>query len=157
MRRPPLALRLAPLLILLLTVPGCGIEFVASEEGTELIDSVTVSGEFVAGGEVMVTVTINQAYPVPVHVACYAQNESLVTEDEKDVSFHERATLVGQVYLDTAIGPSGAMTPDTEVQKQTFSYPFRVERPGTYFIACITPAAPDNGVGRTFTVRGGLN
>ena len=154
MRIPPLALRLAPLLILLLTLPGCGIDFVASEEGTELIDSVTVAGEFRAGGEVTVTMKINQAYPVPVHVACYVQNESLVTEDEKDVAFHERATLVGQVFLDTAIGPD---TPDEQVQKQTYSYPFKVERPGTYFVACITPSAPDNGIGRTFTVRGGLN
>jgi hypothetical protein len=156
MRRPSFTLRLAALLILLLSLPACGIEFVASEEGTELIDKVEVAGEFVEGGEVTVSVTVNHAYPVPVHIACYVENQSLVTEDEKDVAFHERADLVGEVYLDTALGPSGAMHPNDEVDDQVFRYPFRVERPGTYFIACITPSAPDNGIGRTFNVRGGL-
>jgi hypothetical protein len=137
----------------LLALPACGIEFVASEEGTELIDKVEVAGEFVSGGEVTVTLTLNQAYPVPVHVACYVENQSMLTEDEKDVAFHERASLIGEVYLDTALGPSGAMDPDEEVDKQVFRYPFKVERPGSYFVACITPAAPDNGIGRSFNVR----
>ena len=148
-----LALRLAPLLIFLSALPACGIEFVASEEGTELIDKVEVAGEFIAGGEVTVMVTVNQAYPVPVHIACYVENQSLVTEDEKAVAFHERAELVGEAFLDAALASDRPIEPDSEVQKQVYRYPFRVERPGSYFIACITPSAPDNGIGRSFIVR----
>ena len=145
--------RLLPLFLLLLALPACGIDFVASEEGTELIDKVEVAGDFVAGSELTVTMTINHAYPVPVHIACYVENQSQVTEDEKDVAFHERATLVGEEFLDTAQGTDGPLNPDDEVEKKTYSYRFTVETPGTYFIACITPAAPDNGIGRSFTVR----
>jgi ABC-type transporter Mla maintaining outer membrane lipid asymmetry ATPase subunit MlaF len=151
--RSSLARRLAPLRLLLLSLPACGIDFVASEEGTELIDKVEIAGDFVAGGEVTVTMTINQAYPVPVHIACYVENQDLVTEDQEDVVFHERATLVGEEFLDTAISPDRPLNPDDEVEKLKFSYPFRVDQQGTYFIACITPAAPDNGIGRSFTVR----
>ena len=154
--RRPFSLPIAALVVFLLSLPACGIEFVASEEGTELIDKVEVAGEFVEGGEVTVSVTVNHAYPVPVHIACYVENQSLVTEEQEDVAFHERATLVGEVFLDTALGPNGALHPDDDVEQQVFRYPFRVERPGTYFVACITPSAPDNGIGRTFTVRGGL-
>ena len=153
--RLPLALRLAPLLLFLLSLPACGIDFVASEEGTELIDKVEVAGEFVPGGKVTVTMTVNQAYPVPVHIACYVENQSQVTEDEKDVSFHERATLVGEEFLDTAITTGRPSNPDDEVEKKTYSYTFTVDSPGSYFIACITPAAPDNGIGRSFNVRRG--
>ena len=145
--------RLAPLLLLLLSLPACGIDFVASEEGTELIDKIEVMGNFVAGGEVTVKMTVNHAYPVPVHIACYVENQNLVTEDKEDVVFHERATLVGEEFLDTALSAGQPLNPDDEVAKKTYSYSFTVDTPGTYFIACITPAAPDNGIGRTFTVR----
>jgi len=151
--RPPLALRLAPLLLLLLLLPACGIDFVASEEGTELIDKVEVAGDFVAGGDVTVTMTVNHAYPVPVHIACFVENQSEVTEDEKDVAFHERATLVGEEFLDTALSTNRPLNPDDEVEKKKFTYSFTAEGPGSYFVACITPAAPDNGIGRSFTVR----
>ncbi len=151
--RPPLTFQLIPLLLLLLCLPACGIEFVASEEGTELIDKVEVAGEFIAGGEVIVTMTVNHAYPVPVHIACYVENENLVTEEEEDVAFHERATLVGEEFLDTALSTGQPLNPDDEVEKVKYSYPFTVDSPGTYFIACITPAAPDNGIGRSFTVH----
>ena len=125
----------------------------ASEEGTELIDKVELAGEFVVGGEVTVTMTINQAYPVPVHIACYVENQNLVTEDEEDVVFHERATLVGEEFLDTALSAGRPLNPDDEVEKKIFTYRFTPETPGSYFVACITPAAPDNGIGRSFTIR----
>ena len=152
--RSPFVLRLTSLFLVLFSLPACGIEFVASEEGTELIDKVEVAGEFVAGGEVTLTLTVNQAYSVPVHIACYVENQSLLTEDEKEVAFHERAMIVGEEFLDTALSNDGPMDPDEEVEKQEFSYRFRVDRPGSYFVACITPAAPDNGIGRSFNVRG---
>ena len=151
--RPPLALHLTALFFLLLLLPACGIDFVASEEGTELIDKVEVAGDFAAGSELTVTMTVNHAYPVPVHIACYVENQSDVTEDEKDVAFHERATLVGQEFLDTAQGTDSPLNPDDEVEKKKYSYPFTPETAGSYFVACITPAAPDNGIGRSFTVR----
>jgi hypothetical protein len=141
-----------PLVFFLLALPACGIAFTASDEGTELFKKLELSGDFVVGGDITVTLDLNDAYPVPLHIACYVDRAEGLTEDEKKVSFEERARLIGDEYLDTAPG-SADLEPGDEGKKQTLSYTFQVEEPGQHFIACITPSAPDNGLGRSFAVR----
>jgi hypothetical protein len=150
--RPVSAHRLLPLFFFLLALPACGIAFTSSDEGTELFKKLQLSGDFVVGGEMTATVDLNDAYAVPLHVACYVDRAEGLTDDEKKVSFEERARLIGEVYLDAVPGASD-LEPGDEGQKRTLTYSFSVEEPGQHFIACITPSAPDNGLGRSFTVR----
>jgi hypothetical protein len=39
-----------------------------------------------------------------------------------------------------------------EVLTEVLSFDFTVDETGTYFVACFTVAAPENGAGRRFTI-----
>jgi hypothetical protein len=127
---------------------GCGVRFRDDFDGTELFKSIVLQGERVAGATLEVTVGLNQAYPVPVHVACFYEDGSKLTDDQLKLAFHERATPIGEEVLP----PVSGRDPGDEVERREVSFRFRVDEPGDYFVACLTPAAPDNGLGRSFTI-----
>ena len=118
-------------------------------DGTELIKEVEVTGDRFVNRQLTVTMELNEAYPVPVRVACYYENQNRLSKDERKVAFHERATLIGQQMLE----PTPTGRPDEKVERSSVSFEFTVSEPGDYFLACITPAAPDNGIGKRFRVR----
>jgi hypothetical protein len=141
--------RLLPLILLLLALPGCGVAFFESFSGTELFKHLQLEGDFVAGGQMTISIDVNDAYPVPIRVACYYEKPDSLTKDEKRIVFHERATLIGERVLPASPGTK----PDDDVSRQTLSFPFSIDEPGDYFAACITPASPENGIGKRFTVE----
>ena len=125
------------------------MSFRSSFKGTEVFKSISISGDRVAGSELMLTVEVAQPYPVPIKVSCYYEDEDSLTDDQKMVAFQERAPLIGERVLAANAGSD----PQDKVEKQTLSFKFKPEQPGKYFAACVTPGAADNGYGMSFTVR----
>ena len=136
-------------LLLLLALPACGVSFRSNFEGTEVFKKVSISGDRVAGAELTLNVEVAQPYPVPLQVACYYEDPDKVTEDQKNVAFQERAPLIGQAVLPANVGSN----PQDKVETQTLTFKFKVDKPGDYFVACLTPAAAENGYGVSFTVK----
>jgi hypothetical protein len=97
---------------------------------------------------------ITDGYPVPVRVACYYEDPDAVTEDQERLTFEERATLIGETVLAAREGkrPDQGKGDAEDLPRETISFPFDSPPPGKYFLACLTPASPDNGLGLTFTV-----
>ena len=138
-----------PLLLLTLVLSGCGVAFFANFNGTESLKELKLDGDFVAGQPLSISITVNDAYPVPVRIACYYEKPDAVTDDQRRILFEERATLIGETVL-----PASANTkPKDKVTHQTLSYNFTIDPPGSYFAACITPASPENGIGESFDVE----
>lgn len=129
-------------------VLGCGVSFGETFNGTELFKSLEVRGERVAGAELTLELVVTQTYPVPVRIACYYEDGRRLTDDQKKVVFEERAILAGEAVLEPAEGSR----PDGKAPRRMLTFSFTVARPGKYFIACITPASPDNGIGMPFTI-----
>ncbi len=139
-------LLLAPLALFGLT--ACGVEFSSTFEGTEIFKGISLTGERTTGSELTVTLTLNPSYPVPVRIACYYEDDDTLTDDQEKLAFHDRAIPAGS----TVIEPSPNATPGEELERRELSFTFVVEQPGEYFIACLTPAAPENGLGVDFTI-----
>lgn len=133
----------------LLLLPACGVAFGGGDEGTELFKDLDLEGDRFANRELVLAVEVNQAYDVPVQVACYYEDRENLTEDEKKVAFQERATLIGERVLPA----SDAESPGEDVPHETLRFAFSVPEPGSYFAACLTPASPENGIGFEFDLR----
>lgn len=144
-------LRLALPLLLLVLSAGCGVAFSDDFDGTELFKSIRLTGELRAGSELTLTLNVNQAYPVPVQVSCYYEDGDKLTDDQLKLAFQERATYIGGVELPAAAGHK----PGDDVVREDFVFKFSIAEPGEYFLACLTPAAPENGLGRLFEIEDG--
>jgi len=136
-------------LLLLLALPACGVAFRSDFEGTEVFKSISLSGERVVGSELTLNVEVAQPYPVPILVTCYYEDPEALTDDELMVAFQERAPVIGKKVLP----PREGGDPQDKVEKQKLSFTFKVDQPGSYFAACLTPGAAENGYGLSFTVR----
>jgi hypothetical protein len=146
--RPAFRFRLLALPIALLSLTACGIEFSSSFEGTELFKSIQLTGERRVGAELTITVMVNPVYPTPVHIGCYYEDDERLTNDQAKLDFADRAMKVGETVLE----PAHDRTPADDAERIPLSFRFVVNEPGDYFIACLTPAAPDNGLGVSFEI-----
>lgn len=133
----------------LLLLPACGVQFGGSFEGTEVFKDLELEGDRFANRELVLALEVNQAYPIPVRIACYYEDRENLTEDQEKVAFQERATLIGERVLPA----SDADSPGDDVPRETLRFAFSVPEPGNYFAACLTPAAPENGIGVEFDLR----
>ncbi len=125
------------------------MQFSSSFDGTELFKKLDLQGDLFANRELVLAVEVNQAYAVPVRVACYYEDRENLSEDDKKVAFQERATLIGERVLPA----SDADSPGDDVTRQTLRFAFSIPDAGTYFAACLTPASPENGIGLEFKLR----
>jgi hypothetical protein len=128
---------------------ACGVSFSDDFDGTELFKGIRLEGERAIDSELVVTVTVNQAYVMPVRVACMYEDGYRLTDDQLKMDFSERAVRVGEEVLDPA--PQGTH-PGDDVERRDLSFRFRVPEPGDYFLACFTPHAPDNGLSLSFEI-----
>ena len=140
--------RLLPLAVLALLLSGCGVAFFANFNGTESLKELKLDGDFIAGHPLSISIEVNDAYPVPVRIACYYEEPDAVSDDQRRILFEERATLIGE----TVLPASPDTKPKDKVGKQTLTYNFTIDHAGSFFAACITPASPENGIGESFTV-----
>ena len=144
----------AGLLLLLLTLPACGIVFTAEFKGTEVFREFELAsdqmddGSFLAGTPIEMRLRVNQAYPVPVGISCRYENVE-ITDDQRQVAFNERALPVFETVLEA--NPGHEPGDDDGVPDQTFEFEFAAPEAGDYFIACFVVSAPENGIGRGFT------
>ncbi len=108
-----------------------------------------IDGEFPAGSPIEVSLAMTQTYPVPIAISCRYENVD-ITDDERKVAFNERTTSVFETTLPANPGYDPGDYED--VQSQKFNFDFSVDEPGDYFIACFVVSAPENGIGRGFTI-----
>jgi hypothetical protein len=137
----------------LLLLPACGVQFGGGNDGTELFKDLDLGGDRFANRELILALEVNQAYAVPIRVACYYEDRENLTEDEEKVAFQERATLIGERVLPA----SDAESPGEDVPRETLRFAFSVPEPGSYFAACLTPASPENGIGLEFDLRAAID
>jgi hypothetical protein len=150
LRATPGLRRLVPLFLLLLALPAClGVSFSDDFDGTELFKGLTLTGQRVVGEELTLDVTLTHGYPVPVLVGCYYEDSDKLTEDEELLAFHDRAHRAGE----TVLAPAEIDSPGGVEEEQHLIFRFTVEEPGDYFLACLTPAATDNGYGISFEIE----
>ena len=143
----PSRLLLAPLALIGLT--ACGITFSNSFDGTEMFKAIELTGDQRPGSELTVRLEIEQSYPVPVEIACFYEDDNLVSEGMQKLPFHERARPAGATVLEAARDT----TPGADARRQELGFRFPSPEPGKYFIACLTPVAPQNGLGVSFEIR----
>lgn len=143
--------RLAPfLLLLVVSLPACGVVISAGSEGTEVFKDFEVAGDFTPGSTVQVTVEVAQPYPVSLEINC-AWEDTDLDDDERAVAFEERATVVYETILEA--NPDADPGEEESAVESTIEFEFEVDEPATYFIACFTVAAPENRIGERFTVE----
>lgn len=135
-------------LVALLFLSACGVAFSDDFDGTELFKGISLSGERVPGAELTVHLRINNGYPVPVRIGCYYEDPKTVTKEQEELAFNERATLIGETVLPAQEG----RRPDKKYPGQELSFSFAAPEAGSYFLACFTPAAKDNGLGLNFKI-----
>jgi hypothetical protein len=158
--------RCALLFLASLALAACGVRFGDEFEGTELFKTAWLTQDIDGKAEpcaregatwvcrantrLSVNVGVTNGYPVPVRVACYYEDPEALTEDDEDLAFVERATMVGEVVLPAREGARpDDFAPDEEddpAQRETLTFDFDGPEPGSYVVVCLTPAAADNGV-----------
>jgi hypothetical protein len=103
--------RCALLFLASLALAACGVRFGDEFEGTELFKTAWLTQDIDGKAEpcaregatwvcrantrLSVNVGVTNGYPVPVRVACYYEDPEALTEDDEDLAFVERATMVG--------------------------------------------------------------
>jgi hypothetical protein len=139
----------------------CGVAFHDKFEGTEFFKRMTVcdqagrcttgaTRQYPSGTALKIDLTVTQGYPVPVEVACYYEDESHLTDDQKQVVFHERAALAAK----TVLSPATEGRPNQKhLPEQHLTFDLTIVAPGDYFLACLTPASGDNGLGVGLKIR----
>ena len=145
-------LRLSSVILLSLTllISACGVRFLNPDPETELFEDLELTGNRTPGSDLTITLTLTQAYPVAVQVGCYYEvADKDLSDFEEELAFHERAVKVAEA----TIPASSATRPDDEVEERDIEFHFSVPEPGRYFLACLTPASPENGIGTIFTIR----
>ena len=145
-RRP---LCLLPALAAALSLTACGVSFRDSFDGGEVFKGMSLIGDRRPGVEMTLDVSVSQVYPVPLRVVCYYEDSDRLTEDQKQMAFEERSTVIGETTLE----PAPDRRPDEEAPVQALIYRFSIPKPGRYFLACLTPAAAENGWGMSVTIK----
>jgi hypothetical protein len=153
LRLLPFDLRLPLIAALTLLATGCGVQFFAPEPGTELFDDIELTGSRTPGGDMTLVLSLTPLYPVAVEIGCYYEEaDKELTDDEERIEFHLRAPKIGEMVLPAAPGRRPDEEPD-DSDVQVLRFNFRAPEAGRYFVACLTPAAPENGISMTFRVR----
>ncbi len=135
--------------LLLLTAVACNVSFNDTFTGTEIMKKISLDGDRSAGAPLTLNLQVSQIYSVPLQIDCYYDDENHLNEDQKKLLFQERATPIGEKVLP----PAPVATPTKKAAAETVSFQFSVPRPGSYFLACLTPAAAENGWGLNFTIH----
>jgi hypothetical protein len=146
------ALALAfPIVVATLFSHACGVSFKDTFDGTEVFKSISLSGDRTPGSELTIHLQVADGYPVPLQVVCYMEDPNAVTDDQDKQTFNERASIIGRRVLEPQPGRKPG---DKGLDRQTLDFSFQAPPPGSYFLACLTPAAADNGLGLDFKIEG---
>jgi hypothetical protein len=137
-------LRRVPCILLLLVLgpaallsTGCGIGFGSSDELTDPLAGLRITGTRTAGEELRVELAYSQTYPVPVEVECRLKQGNAVVQ------------VIGKATIPANPEGSPEATPDAG----DFSFPFRVEQAGEYKVVCLTVADETNKLDEVISIR----
>jgi hypothetical protein len=149
LRQPASLPRTLVLLTALLLLPACGIDFSESDRGDDMFKRMSLAGDRFVNRELVVSLDVTVAYPVPVKIACYYENRALLSPEQRNVPFAERALLIGERVMP----PVAANHPSKDAPRETVRFAFAVPNPGVYYLGCLTPAAPENRINMNFEVK----
>lgn len=115
---------------------ACGVDFGSGQEGTELFASLTVEGERVAGSPLTLRLDYTQIYPAPIAVRCFLE------QDDEEV----------QAIGESTVPPHPEGGPEATPTPGIIELTFAVERPGSYWVVCETPADENNAIGERLEI-----
>jgi len=113
---------------------GCGIG--SDRAYQEPLSKMRITGTRVAGEEIRVELDYRQTYDTDVDVECELRQGSEVVDK------------IGEGIVPS--NPSGR--PDETPAAGTLTFPFRVEKAGSYSVRCFTPADEENKLKTTLDV-----
>ena len=116
---------------------GCGIRFGSSDELTDPLARLRITGTRMAGEELLVELAYSQTYPVPVEVECRLKQGSAVVQ------------VIGKAAIPA--NPEGS--PEATPVAGNFSFPFHVEQAGEYKVVCLTVADEANKLDEVISIR----
>ena len=149
--RPSEPLSLIFLTLLLLGIaPACGVRFDNNPEGPRLVSAMELEGDLNAGAPLVLKVTVNQSYGVPLKVACFYEDRSRLRPDQLELTFAERGTLIGDEVLAPA---PPELRPGDNVEGQDLSFRFRIDEPGDYKLTCLIPTVADSAIAMSLTIE----
>ncbi len=124
---------------------GCGVSFDSNPEESEILKELSVTGDFVPGGALTLTLDYEQPYPALISVACDVLEDRNAPRAERQVAHIPEKPLA----VNDNGGPVGEATPIAERLEQQFTAP---ERPGRYQLDCYTVGEEDNDIERIITI-----
>jgi len=115
---------------------GCGIDFGSTDEHTEPMAHLRVTGTRRAGEELQVELAYSQTLPVAVEVECRLKQGSEVLQK------------IGAATIPANPGGNPEATPVAG----SLSFPLRIDRPGEYAVVCVTLADETNYLSQTISI-----
>jgi len=148
LRRPSCLLRSLLILAGVVLLPACGVDFEESDRA-EMFSNLRLSGDRFVNRELTLELGVKASYQVPVRVACYYEDRSKLTAEQRRVAFADRALVIGEKVLE----PVAAEHPTQGAKPRTLRFLFSVPSPGVYYLGCTTPAAPENRINISFEIK----
>jgi len=115
---------------------GCGIDFGGTDEHTEPMAHLQVTGTRRAGEELQVELSYSQTLPVSVEVECRLKQGSEVLQ------------RIGAATIPANPGGSPEATPVAG----SLSFPLRVDRSGEYTVVCFTVVDESNKLSQVISI-----
>ena len=115
---------------------GCGIDFGSTDEHTEPMAHLRVTGTRRAGEELQVELSYSQTLPVSVEVECRLKQGSEVLQ------------RIGAATIPANPGGNPEATPVAG----SLSFSLRVEQPGKYKVVCLTVADEENKLSQVISI-----
>jgi hypothetical protein len=116
---------------------GCGVAFTQAKDERAFFDSLTITGQGIAGAPLTAALAYRTNYPLAVEVTCELR------QGKRTLS------VLGSETVPAVPGGAPKATP----LPGNFSFDFTVDAPGSYKVQCYTPADEDNFIEKPFTVR----
>ncbi len=132
---------------------ACGVSIGCSSNAPEFFQGIELEGDLFVNRPLTLSVTVTNAIPMPVRIACYYEDRTVPFAEERNLTLMERGLLIGERLLE----PSEDADAATDAQQRTLSFTFSVPDPGIYDAGCTTPAAPENIVKLEFELRAAID
>ena len=145
--RRALARDLGALLTGLVLAAGCGVDFSTEAQESEILKTLTISGDFAPGGALTLRLDYEQPYPTLINVSCDLLKGRSGKRAERLVANIMEKPLV----VNDNGGPVPEATPIAESIEQEFSAPADA---GSYEVNCYTVGEEDNDIERVITIEG---
>lgn len=130
-------LAVAPLLVLVIALSACGVDFGNGEEGNDFFRKAEVTGSMFVTEPQTATIYVQQRYPREVAIHCTTYRGDTKISD----------------FPDAVVPPHPAGGPTVTPFTANYSWDLRYDEPGRYTFECYTRLDEDNFIVEPFTLK----